>query len=50
MRVRNNNGFGTYDATSSYPTYNKKGEQTGEKSYKYKESVQVDFIDPNNDI
>ena len=43
-------GFGTYDATSSYPTYNKKGEQTGKKSYKYKESVPVDFIDLNNDI
>ena len=43
-------GFGTYDATSSYPTYNKKGEQTGKKSYKYKESRPVDFIDVSKDL
>lgn len=40
---KNLNGFGTYDATSSYPTYDRTGKKTGEKSYKFKESVPVSF-------
>ena len=43
-------GFGTYDATSFYPVYDRTGKKTGEKALKYKESVPVDFVDIDNDM
>ena len=43
-------GFGTCDVSASYVPYDKNGNPQKTKTYKYKESVPVGFINGNKDI